>query len=148
MERVTKTSLLSTARRDDNFGPATWFQLHSLAIQLPRNNLKATRAFINFIKTMFANALWCPNCRRHFKMMLKEIPMTEFAEYGRIGMVACLYVYHSIVNQSLKKKNIPFLKFETGLLKYMNTQKADNLLVDLKKDATKYQMRSLIREYI
>lgn len=74
--------------------------------------------------------------------------MSEFMEYGRVGIVACLYIYHSLVNFSLEKQNIPFLKFETALIKYKHTLRSDTVLKELKKDATKYKIRSLIEDYI
>lgn len=143
---VTKASVIKAASKDGNFGPRTWYGLHALALNQPRDECKSTHDFALFLRTSFAKALSCSVCKRHFKMMLRHVPPEEFAEYGRIGMVTLIHLYHALVNASLNKPKAIFLKFEALMLKQHHAPA--NIIKELRKDAKDYGLRKIINTIV
>jgi hypothetical protein len=113
---VSKAECRRSARTLDSFGSATWYQLHALALNLPRYDRRAADRFVKFLMEL-PKHMACAVCRFHFKQLLRRLPPDRFAKYGRAGMVALLYNYHSVVNQMLKKSSPVFLTFERMLLR-------------------------------
>lgn len=143
---VTKASVIKAASKDGNFGPRTWYGLHALALNQPRDECKSTHDFARFLRASFAKALSCNICKRHFTKMLKHVPPEDFVEYGRSGMVALMHLYHSLVNASLKKPKATFLKFEALMLKQHHAPA--NIIRELREDAKDYGLRKIINAIV
>jgi hypothetical protein len=142
VKTITKTQNLANARTG-NINRKMWMALHGMAINLPKKpHSVRLEQFIQHLYKL-KNAMSCKNCKRHFAILLKQIPPKRFAKYGRIGIIVLMYIYHSIVNKSLKHKNIPFMQLENKLLRRHVLARTQ-----LQQEAKQYNIKKVIKKYV
>eukprot|EP00933_Yihiella_yeosuensis_P054982 TRINITY_DN53600_c0_g1_i1.p1 TRINITY_DN53600_c0_g1~~TRINITY_DN53600_c0_g1_i1.p1 ORF type:complete len:213 (-),score=50.65 TRINITY_DN53600_c0_g1_i1:108-746(-) len=87
-----------------NWGPPTWFFLHSMTLALPDKVDKDKQKSIKNLLEALPLTLPCPTCGRNFAKWMKENPVTDDILSSREKMVDWMIAAHNDVNKRNKKK--------------------------------------------
>ena len=106
-------------------GPGYWDNMHRLARYVRTDD--DAKLVIGTIRNMELT-FPCENCRKHIAEYLKQFPIEKVAasydQYGyNLGYFKWTWVFHSVVNQRLKKTN---LDYEAALGVYSTVETCNN----------------------
>jgi hypothetical protein len=132
--------LLRLANVKKEYGRELWLEMHSAAAKLSRRSERDASAFAKIIRAV-QTKFECSICKKHMANMIRELPPEKWAHMGRIGMVALVYAYHSIVNRDLGKHNWPFLKLEKQLVNSV-------IYKELREDSNYYKIGKIIGKFM